>query len=142
MLAYSVNTFAEVIDSADSYVTISKRLLETDVRRELFNTDRPVYTKTRDDMPTRYGISAAVENSLIGNGCVVEGTVKNSILFRGVTVEKGAAIENCILMQGTKVGKNSVLKNVTADKGVRISDGVTLMGTDKKYVFIGKGKEI
>lgn len=142
MLAYNVDTFAEVIDSADSYVTISKKLLDPAVRRELFNADRPVYTKTRDDMPTRYGISAVAENSLIGNGCVIEGTVKNSILFRGVNVEKGAVIENCILMQGTKVGKNSILKNVTADKGVFINDGITLMGTDEKYVFIGKGKEI
>ena len=142
MLCYSVDTFAEVIDSADSYVTISKMLLDNDVRKQLFNPERPVYTKTRDDMPTRYGISAVAENSLIGNGCVIEGTVKNSILFRGVNVEKGAVIENCILMQGTKVGKNSILKNVTADKGVFINDGITLMGTDEKYVFIGKGKEI
>ena len=142
MLTYKVDTFAEVIDSADGYVKTSKMLLDAAVRRELFNSERPVYTKTLDDMPTRYGIDAIVQNSLVGNGCVIEGTVKNSILFRGVTVEKGAAIENCILMQGTYVGKNSVLKNITADKGVRINDGVTLMGSDEKYVFIGKGKEI
>lgn len=141
MLAYNVDCFAEVIDSADGYVAVSKKLLDPTVRRELFNPERPVYTKTRDDMPTRYGISAVAENSLIGNGCVIEGTVKNSILFRGVKVKKGAVVENCILMQSTEVGENAVIRNVTADKGVTVNDGVTLMGTDEKYVFIGKGKE-
>lgn len=141
MLAYPVDTFAEVIDSADGYVAVSKRLLDNNVRRELFNPDRPVYTKTRDDMPTRYGIESVCENSLIGNGCIIEGTVKNSILFRGVKVEKGATVENCILMQSTTVKENAVLKNVTADKAVTVNQGVTLMGSDDKNIFIGKGKE-
>lgn len=142
MLGYKVETFAEIIDSVLGYVNISKMLLNASVRKELFNTERPIYTKTRDDMPTRYGIEAEVKNSLVGNGCVIEGTVKNSILFRGVKVEKGATVENCILMQETVVKSNALIKNVTADKSCVINENITLMGSDEKYIFIEKGKEI
>lgn len=139
---YKINDFAEVLDSADSYVKISNMLLNGDSRRSLFNPDRPVYTKTRDDMPTRYGLSSVAENCLIADGCLIEGTVKNSILFRGVTVEKGATVEDCILMQGTQIGKNACLSNITADKGVVINDDTTLKGKPGKNIFIGKDKVI
>lgn len=142
MYAHKVCGFAEVIDSTDKYVTVSKLLLDSGVRQELFNADRPVYTKTRDDMPTRYAIGATAENSLIGNGCIINGTVKNSIIFRGVTVEKGATVENCILMQGTHIGENAIIKNTVADKGAKVNRGINIMGTDERYIFIGKGKEI
>ena len=142
MYAYKVDGFAQVIDNTDEYVKVSKMLLDGNVRKELFNTDRPVYTKTRDDMPTRYAIGAVTENSLIGNGCIINGTVKNSILFRGVKVEKGAVVDNCILMQGTQIGENAVVKHIVADKGAKVNRDVNIKGTKEKNIFIGKGKEI
>ncbi len=142
MYAYKVSGFAEIIDSPDEYVRVSKKLLDGGVRKELFNPDRPVYTKTRDDMPTRYAIGAVAENSLIGNGCIINGTVKNSIIFRGVTVEKDAVVENCILMQGTIIGSGATVKNVVTDKAAKINGGVNIAGTKERYIFIGKGKEI
>ncbi|MBQ0084305.1 MAG: glucose-1-phosphate adenylyltransferase subunit GlgD [Clostridiales bacterium] len=139
---YKITDFAEVLDSADSYVRISRMLLNDEKRRQLFNREHPVYTKTRDDMPTRYGLNSVAQNSLIADGCLVEGTVKNSLLFRGVKVGKNAVVENCILMQGTVVGDNAVLSGVTADKGVVISSGTVLRGTEGNNLFIGKEKTI
>ncbi len=142
LYGYKVDSFAEVVDSAKAYVGISKMLLEKENRASLFNKERPVYTKVRDDVPTRYGINAETSNSLIADGCVIEGTVTNSILFRGVKIAKGAKVNNCILMQGTEVGEDVELENVTADKGAKITDGTVFKGRADKNVFIAKEKTV
>lgn len=142
MSAYRVDSFAEVVDSAASYVKISKMLLEPEVRRQLFNPDRPVYTKTRDDMPSRYGFEAEIKNSLIADGCIIEGTVKNSILFRGVTVDKGAVVENCIVMQGSTIGENCKLSNITMDKNSAVSPDIVMSGTADRNIFVPKGRTV
>ncbi len=134
--------FVAVMDSTNSYYSASMELLKADVRRELFNKERPIYTKTRDDMPTRYGTKSKVTNSLIADGCVIDGTVKNCVLFRGVKIEKGAVVENCILMQETKIGKDTLLNNVISDKNAKVSDGMVLKGTDNKHFFIKKNQSI
>ncbi len=142
MYGYEVTGYAEVMDSAEKYVKINRDLLRAEVREDLFYKERPLYTKTGDDMPTRYTVGSRAINSLIADGCVIEGTVKNSVLFRGVTVKKGAVVENCIIMQNTVVGENCHLNHVTIDKSATISDGVVLNGTENKNIFIEKDKEV
>lgn len=132
--------YAAFLKSTDSYYKASMDLLDSSVRRQLFNAKRPIYTKTRDDMPTKYGTKADVKNSLIGDGCIINGTVKNSILFRGVKVEKGAVVENCILMQETTVGEGAVLCNVISDKNAAVGEDMVLKGTEKKHFFIKKNE--
>ena len=134
--------FVAVLDNTHTYYQASMALLNREVRQDLFNNQRPILTKTRDDMPTKYGISSVVKNSLIADGCVIEGVVKNSILSRGVKVEKGAVVENCILMQDTVVSKNAVLDNVIADKEAVISEGVVLKGTDDHHCFVRKSQVV
>jgi len=134
------NEYVAFLKSTDSYYKASMDLLKPEVRKQLFNPKRPIYTKTRDDMPTRYGTKSDVKNCLIADGCVINGTVRNSILFRGVRVEKGAVIENCILMQETKVGANSQLNNVIADKNAVIGEDMVLKGTEKKHFFVNKNQ--
>lgn len=137
---YEHEGFASLMNGTSSYYDANMALLNSDVRRDLFNKERPIYTKTRDDMPTRYGTKANVHNSFIADGCVINGTVKNSILFRGVTVEKGAVVENCILMQETSVGQNATLSNVISDKNSVISESMILKGSNKKRIFINKNE--
>lgn len=134
--------YVKSMNSIDSYYQASIDLLDKDVRNQLFNKQRPIFTKTRDDMPTRYGIKSSVSNSLIADGCVINGTVKNSILFRGVKVETGAIVENCILMQETSVGKATQLKNVISDKNAIVGDDVVLKGTKSKHFLIKKNQVI
>ncbi len=136
------NEFFAVLNGTDAYYKASMALLDTNVRRQLFGRGRPVFTKTRDDMPTRYGTKANVKNSIIADGCVINGTVKNSILFRGVTVEKDAVVENCILMQETAVGTAADIKNVIADKNAAIGDNMILKGTPEKCVFVKKNQVV
>lgn len=120
--------FAAVMDSMENYYRANLALLDPDVRDDVFSRKNPIYTKTRDDMPAKYGISAKARGSIIADGCIIEGTVKNSVLFRGVKVAKGAIIENCVLMEGTVVGSNSVVKNLITDRFVRITDNQQIDG--------------
>lgn len=120
--------FAAVMDSMENYYRANIALLDPDVRDDVFSRKNPIYTKTRDDMPAKYGISAKARGSIIADGCIIEGTVKNSVLFRGVKVAKGAIIENCVLMEGTVVGSNSVVKNLITDRFVRITDNQQIDG--------------
>ena len=132
--------YVAVMDNTATYYEASMALLQKYVRKQLFNKKRPIFTKVRDGMPTRYGVDAAAKNCLVGEDCIIEGKVKNSILFRGVKVSKGAVVENCILMQETKVGENATLCNVIADKNASVDDGVVLKGTEERYCFIDKNQ--
>lgn len=135
---YSVKEHASIIDSVASYFSANMDLLKPEVRAELFERSRPIYTKVRDDMPTRYGLGSSVKNSLIADGCVIEGEVENSILFRGVHVGKGCKVKNCIIGQNSVLGVNSQLAYVITDKDVVLKGGRTLMGFETYPVFIGK----
>lgn len=136
---YEVTGFARVLSSLQSYYDISLELLKLENRKELFSADRPVYTKVRDQVPAVYGIGANVKNSLIADGCHIYGEVENCILFRGVTVEKGAKIKNSIIMQDTFVGENSSLNCVIIDKAAVVKPNKTLCGDSNYPVYIGKG---
>ena len=128
---YEVKEWSCTIDSLESYYDANMALLNKKCRQELFDRERPVMTKVRNDMPVVYGITSKCENSLIADGCQIEGTVKNSIVFRGVRVAKGAVVENCILMQDAFVGEDVSLKCVIMDKNTVITPKKTLCG-DKK----------
>ncbi len=130
--------YTAIMDNSDTYYEASMDLLCKDIRSQLFNKTRPIFTKVRDGMPTRYGVDANVSNCIIGDDCVIEGTVKNSVLFRGVKIGKGAVVENCILMQETQIGDDAQLANVIADKNVSVADGVIFKGTNDKLCFIDK----
>lgn len=132
--------YVAVMDNTATYYDASMALFNKEIRDQLFNKERPIYTKVRDGMPTRYGTKALVKNSLIGDDCVIDGTVKNSILFRGVKVEKGAVVENCILMQETVVGKDARLDNVIADKNAVIGEEMVLKGNSKRHCFVEKNQ--
>lgn len=140
IIGFEHTEYVAIMNSTRSYYSASMDLLQNDVRRQLFNKNRPIFTKTRDDMPTRYGTKAKVENCFIADGCIINGTVKNSILSRGVTIEKGAIVENSILMQETSVGSDTVLNYVIADKNAIIGDSMVLKGTENKAFFVEKNQ--
>ena len=139
---YAHKGFCKRIDSVADYYDASMAMLQAGPRAELFPADRPVRTKERSDVSTYYGEQARVENSLIADGCYIEGTVKNSILFRGVRVAPGAVVENCILMQDTEVAAGATMKFIIADKDVSVSDHELLAGSGKLPHVIPKGSKI
>lgn len=136
---YEISDYAVVIDSVDSFVAANKELINNaEIRKQLFNPKHPIFTKTRDDMPTKYGLESDVKNSLIADGCVINGTVKNSVLFRGVKVEKGAIVENCVVMQDSVVKSDVELANVILDKNVTITETKTMRGAESYPIYVRK----
>ena len=117
-------------------------LLNLENRNKLFPENRPINTKVRDNPPVKFGIGASVKNSLIGDGCIIEGTVENCVLFRGVKVGKGAVVKNAILMQDTVIGNKCDINAVITDKNVTISDMRMLTGSPNYPLYIGKGAVI
>ncbi|MGN0666109.1 MAG: glucose-1-phosphate adenylyltransferase subunit GlgD [Huintestinicola sp.] len=142
IMTYKHDGYFSKITSIKSYYDANMALLDTNNRKSLFLENSPVYTKIRDNPPAKFAIGANVKNSIIADGCIIEGTVENSILFRGAKVAKGAVVKDSIVMQDTVIGKNCRLDCVITDKVVKITDGKILTGSANYPVYIGKGAEI
>ena len=138
--AYRFDGFYSLINNLPGYFETSMKLLESDVREELFEiAERPVFTKVRNSSPTSYSKDAKVSNSIVADGCVIEGEVENCVVFRGVKVGKGTVVRNSILLQDTYVGDNVNLNCVITDKNTVIRDGRNLSGHESMPFYIGKG---
>ena len=138
--AYRFDGFYSLINNLPGYFETSMKLLDSEVREELFETqDRPVFTKVRNSAPTSYSSDAKVSNSIVADGCVIEGEVENCVIFRGVKVGKGTVVRNSILLQDTYVGENVSLNCVITDKNTVIRDGRNLSGHESMPFYIGKG---
>ena len=140
--AFRFDGYAARLQTVTGYFMRSMELLDPAVRASLFRTDRPIKTKDQSNPSTYYGPEAQSTNSLISDGCIIEGTVVNSILARGVRVEKGARVENCILMQRSTVQSDAVLRYVIADKNVRVCQGRMLMGHGTYPLVIAKNEVV
>lgn len=126
---YEYKGYLQTIRNLETYYKASMDLLDPKVYKDLFFKDGLVYTKAKDEPPTIYRDNSNVENSLIANGCVIEGIVEDSILFRGVKVGKGAIVKNSILMQKSEVGDNAIVVNTILDKYSRIDENVSVAGS-------------
>lgn len=130
------------IDSLEAYYKANLKLQDCAVRKALFDPEAPIYTKTGDNAPVKYGLETNVKNSTIADGCMIEGTVENSVLFRGVKIGKGTVVKNCVLMQGTVIGENCSLDSIVTDKNVEISDDRVLTGSEEYPLYLGKKAKI
>ncbi len=135
---YEHTGYVGVINSLRSYYQHSMDLLTPRVWQDLFFTHGQISTKVKHEAPVRYLEGSKVSNSLIATGCVIEGTVENSILFRGVQVGPGVVIKDSIVMQKAKLGTGVTLRNVILDKDVTISQGKTLTGDPSFPLVINK----
>ncbi len=135
---YEAKGYLGVIDSVQSYFNVNMDLLNNDIRRSIFSGERPVYTKIKDEAPAKYEGEAQARNSLLADGCVIEGTVENCVLFRGVRIGRGAVVKNSIIMQASSIGDGCRLENVILDKNVHIRRDQNLMGTANFPVVVGK----
>ncbi|MCY8826519.1 glucose-1-phosphate adenylyltransferase subunit GlgD [Bacillus atrophaeus] len=136
---YEYSGYAAVIDSVEKYYLHSMQLIQPSFWQQVFLPQLPIYTKVKDEPPTKYGKHSAVRNSLVANGCVLEGEVENCILFRGVHVGKGTKLKNCIIMQKTQIGEECVLEQVISDKDVRIGNATEAAGTIEQPLVLKKG---
>lgn len=142
VMGYKYNGFLACVNTIPSYYANSMKLLTPEVWKQLFYTPGSIFTKVQDGAPARYTNDAIVEGSLIANGCVIEGTVKNSILFRGVHVAKGALVENSIIMQNGNIYPNSQVKYSILDKDVTIGANREVRGVEAGPYLLGKRRTV
>ena len=134
---YKYDGYIARITDMKSYFDENMKLLD-DYNLDALFSGFPIYTKLHGGDPTRYLEGAKVQDIMAADGCVIEGNVENSILFRGVKIAKGATVKNCILMQGTVVESGASIEYLVTDKNVTISAGKEMKGTDSFPVYIGK----
>ena len=139
--AYEFTGYFAAFHDLRTYFKESMALLNQENLDGLFGP-APIYTKIRDDNPTRYVKGSKVKNTMAADGCVIEGEVENCVLFRGVKVAKGAVVKNCVLMQDTVIGEGVTIEDVIADKDVTITAGTALKGTESFPIYIGKGQAV
>ena len=139
IMGYKYNKYFEVIDSMKTYYKATMDMMNREISHEMFSLDTPIYTKVRDVAPAKYGIDCSVKNSLIADGCIIEGTVENSVLFRGVKVGKGAVVKNSIVMHGAVIEEKASFIDAIADKSVTITKNRTITGSVDFPVYISKG---
>ena len=140
--AYAHEGFSAIIDTVADYYDASMKVLNSDVRRELFHGSQPVLTRVKNSVPTSYGFDGKVTNSLVADGCKIDGEVHNCIIFREVVIEKGAVLNNCIIMQNTTIRSGANLNCVITDKDVVIGSGHALSGYQTYPYVIAKGQTL
>ncbi len=136
--------FLASVSSFLDYYRYSIALAKSGEARQdlLGRADAPIYTRVHNSAPVIYKSTASVQDSMIADDCVIEGTVINSVLFRGVHVEKGAVVRDSVLFSGTYVGKGASLNCIVTDKDVHVSDCVTLSGNPNMPFYVQKGRKV
>ena len=129
-------------ESVEEFFYNSLALIKKDVRSDIFHGNHPVFTKVRDRVPTYYGEECDIENCLVADGCMLEGGVEDSVLFRQVTVGKGAEVEHCVIMNDAVIGEGAELKYAILDKNVTVTPGAKLIGTKKSPIIVRRGETV
>jgi glucose-1-phosphate adenylyltransferase len=135
---YKFEGYFRNLSSVQLYYKCNMELLNVNLREELFFKNGKIYTKVKDETPAKYNEEAEVTNSVIADGCIIEGYVENSILFRGVEVKRGAVIKDSIVMQGSVVEQGAHIEYAILDKDVTITEGKNLKGELKWPIIVGK----
>jgi glucose-1-phosphate adenylyltransferase len=142
IMAYEYKNYFSKITSVNSYFKANMELLDPEKAAKLYLPKRPIYTKVSDNAPAKYDLNCVVKNSLIADGCIIEGEVENSVIFRGVKIGKGAKVKNCILMQGTVIGDKAECNYIITDKDVNVGANRLLNSSPAHPMYVGKGASL
>ncbi len=139
MYGWRYDGYVARLNSISAYYRHNMDVLKKEVSDDLFNREHPIYTKVKDEVPAKYVGSGTAKNSVVADGCVIEGLVERSVLFRGVHIAPGAVVRNCIIMQASEIGDDSSLEYMILDKGVTVKSGRRLAGHSSYPVILRKG---
>lgn len=139
---YMFEGYWRSMSSIPMFYRCNMEMITPEVTKELFEETGRVFTKVKDETPTKYNEEAVVSESIVADGCIIEGEVHNSVLSRGVKVGKGSVIRNSIIMQGTEIGEEVLLDYVILDKEVIVNNGKILKGEQSHPVIVGKHEEV
>lgn len=143
VMAHEFKGYSAQIYSVETFFRHNMEMLDIEKRNALFDFEgRRIFTSRRDSLPTKYGKSAAITNSIIADGCQIEGTVINSVIFRNVQIKPGAVVKNCILQENTVVDKNSELNWIITDRSVVVSENRKMIGYSTYPVYIERDRVV
>ena len=134
--------FVACINGFKSYYKANIDLLDYDKAMDLFAEDWPIYTRTNDSCPTQYSAEAHVSTSMVSNGCLINGTVENSVIGRGAEIMEGAVVKNCVILPGAYVGENVQIENVVVDKQAKITRKKELLGLPDHPLYVKRNDKI
>ncbi|MCR4441526.1 MAG: glucose-1-phosphate adenylyltransferase subunit GlgD [Peptococcaceae bacterium] len=135
---YEHRGYLAIINSLGGYLRRHLELLNPEIWQELFFRHGTIYTKLKDGPPTKYFENSEVRNTLVANGCKIEGKVENSILYRGVRIARGAVVKNSVVMPKAEIEEEAVLDGVILDKNVRVRKGARLLGDQNRPLVVPK----
>jgi len=139
---FAFDGYLGCINSIENFSRVNMELLDVEISKELFNKNGYIYTNVKDEPPTKYSESASVTNSMVANGCIIEGTVERCIISRGVKIGKNAVVKDCIIMNKCVIEDGASLQYVILDKNIEISSDTALRGAAKKPMVINKNQKI
>lgn len=139
---YQYKGYASCMNSLKSYYDTSMELSRPEVASNVLKKTWPIYTMTNDSCPTLYKDKGKASGSVIGNGCIIEGEVINSIIGRNVVVKKGAVIKNSIILPSALINKGCLIENAIVDRYAIVTHVKTLKGSKDKPIYVKRGDRI
>ena len=133
------------VNTLNKYYDISMKFKDNLKNKEsakIFTENWKIFTRTHDTRPVYYGEKSSVKDSVIANGCTINGTVKNSILARNVTIEEGAVVEDSIIFSDSVVKAGVHLKGVIADKLTKFVSKKEVVSEKGEHIYIPQGETI
>ena len=139
VLGHEYKDYIKQIFTLQDYYETSMELMTPEIKCDLFDWEEKIITKIKDSPPTKYKEHAVIKNSYVAGGCILDGKVTNSLLFRKVTVGKNSHLKGCIVMHNCDIGENSILENVILDKGIKIPANTVLKAQADSPMYLPKG---
>ncbi len=136
LYAYKMDSYWSNIGTIDAYYRTNMDFLKKDVRDYFFREYPDVYSKVDDLPPAKYNGDAVVNNSLIASGCIVNGTVENSIVFKKVYIGNNCVIRNSIILNDVHIGDNSVIENCIVESHDTLRAGTVHAGEQGKIKVV------
>ncbi|MDO4700993.1 MAG: glucose-1-phosphate adenylyltransferase subunit GlgD [Erysipelotrichaceae bacterium] len=139
---YQHKGYVACINSLPAYYRASMELRQYQYAKDLFKQDWPIHTKTNDSCPTLYDNGASVSNSIVANGCQIEGTVINSVIGRNVIIKKGAIVENCVILPNAYIGEDTKINTCVIDREAIVHHVKKLQGTLESPIYVKRRDRI
>ncbi len=139
---YCHNGFAACLSTLKAYYKASMDIKRERELHKMINDDWPIYTATNDTCPTLYVQGSKINNSIVGNGCIIEGSVSNCVIGRNVVIKKGAVVKDCVIMPDSLINKNVKMEKCVVDRLAIITHIKELKGTNEEPLYIGRGDRI
>ena len=136
---YAHEGYFAAITDLKSYYDANLSLLDIEKAEALINNSWPIYTHTNDSCPTQYFADADVKHSVISNGCLIEGTIENSIIGRGCTIKKGVVIKNSVVLPDTYIEEGIRIENQVIDKHSKLLHCKELIATPDAPGYVRRG---